>query len=122
MLSGCDSRESGSSGKHGKVAGKDREKQERYSLEKLVDKTAVPAFIWGTVSDDAVPVENSLLLLEQFAKVRIPVEYHLYPYGVHGLSLATEEVQELEEHRYADPHVARWLEESVHWLEEIIIE
>ena len=105
-----------------RLAGKDREKQERYSLEKLVDKTAVPAFIWGTVSDDAVPVDNSLLLLEKFTKVRRPVEYHLYPYGVHGLSLATEEVQELEEHRYPDPHVARWLEESVHWLEEVIIE
>ncbi len=64
---------------------------ERLSLEKCVDINTVPAFIWHTVSDEIVPVENSLLLAEAMQKINIPFELHIYPKGRHGLSLATEE-------------------------------
>lgn len=103
-----------------RLAGEDREAQKRYSLELHVDQDAIPAFIWGTAADDGVSVENSLLLLAALTKAKIPVEYHLYPYGVHGLSLATEEVAEREKDRYPDMHVARWIQECRYWMDEII--
>lgn len=101
-----------------RLAGEEREKQERYSLEKLVSADTVPAFLWGTASDTTVPVQNSLLMLDALSKYQVPMEYHLYPYGIHGLSLATEEVRQPEKQRFPDSHVARWFEESIHWMEE----
>ncbi len=50
-----------------------------------------PTFLWHTVTDDCVPVENSLLFFNALRKLEIPVEMHLYPVGGHGLSLANEE-------------------------------
>ena len=103
-----------------RLAGEDPQAQEIYSLEKKVDETCTPVFLWGTFADDAVPVENSLLLLCELAKHKIPVEYHLFPDGKHGLSLATEEVQELEKNRKPDTHIARWMPLCLEWLDHVM--
>ena len=44
-------------------------------------------------------------------------EMHLYPRGVHGLSLATPEVDEPAKHRLADPHIAGWFGQCLEWLD-----
>ena len=103
-----------------RLAGEDLKEQEVYSLEKCVDADTVPVFLWGTFADDAVPVENSLLLLKELAKNKIPVEYHLFPDGMHGLSLATEEVQEPEKNRKPDAHIARWMPLCLEWLDHVM--
>ena len=59
---------------------------ERVSLEKQVTEHTPKAFIWHTYTDDTVPVENSLLLISAMKKYDIPVEFHMYPVGGHGLS------------------------------------
>ena len=61
------------------------------SLEKRVNQDTVPAFIWHTYEDNAVPVENSLLMTMALRKYNIPCEFHMYRKGCHGLALATEE-------------------------------
>ncbi len=58
----------------------------RNSLEYQVSKNTPKAFIWHTYTDDCVPVENSLLLISAMKKYDIPVEFHMYPVGGHGLS------------------------------------
>ncbi len=103
-----------------RLAGKEMQKQERYSLEKYVDKDCVPTFLWGTFADKLVPVENSLLLLNELAKNKIPAEYHLFPNGVHGLSLADEEVAEPAKQRNPDVHIARWMNLCLEWLDHIM--
>lgn len=60
------------------------------SLEKQVSKDTPKAFIWHTYTDDCVPVENSLLLISAMKKYEIPVEFHMYPVGGHGLSTCDE--------------------------------
>ena len=59
---------------------------ELLSLEKQVTEYTPPAFIWHTYTDQSVPVQNSLLLIEAMKKYEIPVEFHMYPVGKHGLS------------------------------------
>lgn len=59
---------------------------EKVSLEKQVTEYTPEAFIWHTYTDDCVPVENSLLLISAMKKNNIPVEFHMYPTGGHGLS------------------------------------
>ena len=62
----------------------------RNSLELQVTKDTPKAFIWHTYTDDCVPVENSWLLMQAMKKYDIPVEFHMYPQGGHGLSTCDE--------------------------------
>ncbi|ETP72043.1 esterase/lipase [Lachnospiraceae bacterium JC7] len=87
-----------------------------FSLEKQVHETTPEAFVWQTMTDDSVPVQNSILFVEAMVEHDIKVEYHMYPAGVHGLSLATKEVETPDKGRYPDIHVADWLERAVDWL------
>lgn len=88
-----------------------------FSLETYVDSRTPPAFIWHTAGDSTVMVQNSLCFARCLADKGVPFEMHIYPYGEHGLSLATMEVEEPEKHRYADAHVAGWFEQCVQWLD-----
>ena len=87
-----------------------------FSLELQVRETAVPCYVWHTETDLSVPVQNTLLLIGAYAAQGIPAEYHLFPRGVHGLSLADEETEEKEKGRYRDPHVAEWFSEAAEWI------
>lgn len=58
------------------------------SLEMRVTEETPPAFIWHTFTDESVPVENSLLLVSALRRAGVSVEFHMYPAGGHGLSLA----------------------------------
>ena len=62
----------------------------KMSLENQVNQDTPPAFLWHTFEDGCVPVENSLLLVGALRKQGIPTEFHMYPRGGHGLSLANE--------------------------------
>lgn len=67
------------------------EKKKALSLEHCVTEMVPPVFLWHTLTDNLVPVENSLLFFEALHKHNVPVELHIYPVGGHGLSLATKE-------------------------------
>ncbi len=67
-----------------------------YSLEKHVTPDTPPAFLWHTITDDAVPVENSLLFMQSCKQAHVPCELHLFPEGPHGLSTADEIWQKAE--------------------------
>lgn len=87
-----------------------------FSLEEWVDETTKPVFLWHTASDRDVPVENSLLFAQALARAKVPFALHVYPFGEHGLSLATKEVDEPEKNRLSDPQVATWFELCLTWL------
>lgn len=91
------------------------DKQIFFSLEKHVGAHVPPAFIWHTAADQTVPVENSLLFAAALSAAKVPFELHIFPNGMHGLSLATEEVA--EPGREPDPHVAQWVSLCAKWLD-----
>lgn len=74
------------------LCGNDADKTEReyFSLEKHVTENTPPAFIWQTVEDDLVPVENSMLFAEACRKAGAPYAYYAFPHGWHGLSVCNE--------------------------------
>ncbi len=86
------------------------------SLEKQVSGETPPTFIWHTQEDKSVPVENTLLFAGALHRAGVTMEMHVYPYGKHGASLATQEVS-TDETDYDDPHLATWHGLSVQWLE-----
>ena len=60
------------------------------SLEKQVKDDTPPCFLWQTVTDELVPVENSYLFAEPLRKHGITHAHHAFSKGGHGLSLAHE--------------------------------
>ena len=64
---------------------------DQLSLERHVTRVVPPTFIWHTVSDELVPVQNSIMFASALIDVGVSVELHLYPRGGHGLALATQE-------------------------------
>lgn len=88
-----------------------------FCLENHITSQTPPAFLWHTADDETVPVQNTLLYSGALAEQQVPCEVHIFPHGVHGLSLATPEVDEPEKGRIADPYVARWLELCLRWLD-----
>jgi acetyl esterase/lipase len=77
----------------------------RLSLEESVDARSSPAFLWHTADDEAVPVENSLLLAMALRRHRAPFELHVFPHGRHGLGLAQD-----------CPGVATWTGLCARWI------
>ncbi|HBP38375.1 MAG TPA: alpha/beta hydrolase [Clostridiales bacterium] len=61
------------------------------SIENRVDRRTPPAFIWHTADDEAVPVENSLMLASSLAARQISFACYIYPHGRHGLGLAADQ-------------------------------
>ena len=63
-----------------------------FSLELKVTDQTPSTFLWHTVDDQAVPVENSELFYQALKKNHVIVDLHLYHKGVHGISLGTKAV------------------------------
>lgn len=68
-----------------------QEMKEQVSLEDKVGKHTPKTFLWHTFTDPVVPFWNSFRFAEALGKAGVPMEYHLYPQGGHGLSLANEQ-------------------------------
>ncbi|MDE6661641.1 MAG: alpha/beta hydrolase [Anaeroplasmataceae bacterium] len=86
------------------------------SLETQVTKeNVVDLFLWGTYTDQAVPVENSLRLIEAYRKAEGNVEYHLFPFGAHGLSVANSSSSEGVKDKES-PYISRWVDFADSWI------
>ena len=81
-----------------------------FSLEKQVGPKTPPVFLWHTVNDEAVPVENSFLMAQALGRAGVEYELHLFPEGRHGLGLCS-----IDDRRNA--YVGHWRELCAQWLE-----
>lgn len=88
----------------------DRAEHQRFGLEEKITPDTPPVFVWHTMEDTTVPVENTLLLLAALRKNHVPCEAHLFEKGVHGTSISTAEVDAASAHR------AHWVQLAVEWL------
>lgn len=79
-----------------------------YSPDKWVTAETPPVFLWHTVNDQSVPVENSLEFAKQLRKYQVPFELHLFSDGRHGLGLANE-----------NPEVSQWTALLQSWLKKM---
>ena len=89
---------------------------EKMSIEKQDLKDVPPVFMWHTSYDNAVPLENSLYLATELIKARKPVEYHIFPGDVHGMSLADWRTR--SETRVRDTTAVQWISLLHAWMEE----
>ena len=85
---------------------------QRFTLEDKITPVTPPVFVWHTMEDETVPVENTLLLLNALHKAGVPCEAHLFEKGCHGTSISTPEVDADSAHRN------RWVKLAVEWLDD----
>lgn len=90
---------------------------ETVSIEKRVTRRTPPVFLWHTVDDTTVPVENSLLLDKALEARGVDHELHLYPHGSHGQSLADRTVYAPENMRKLSVSCAVWVFHCDAWLQ-----
>ena len=84
--------------------------QQCFSLEDKITPQTPPVFVWHTMEDGSVPVENTLMLVSALHKAGVPCEAHLFEKGGHGTSISTPEVNADDAHRH------HWVELAVEWL------
>jgi acetyl esterase/lipase len=80
------------------------------SNELQVTAQTPPTFLWHTVEDKTVPVENSMLFAEALRKNGVPFDLHIYEKGRHGMGLGTRDPN--PEKRHA------WTRDLAFWLQE----
>jgi acetyl esterase/lipase len=75
------------------------------SNEEHVTKETPPTFLVHTMTDAAVPVENSMMFAAALRKAGVPFEFHLYERGPHGFGLGGK-----------DPILSSWPTRCADWL------
>lgn len=90
-----------------------------WKAQDTLTESGKPTFIWQTITDQTVPVKNSLLYATKMQELGLPFELHLFSSGPHGLSLATYQVQEPGGSKYLNEQVSKWWELCLNWLTQI---
>ena len=96
------------------LCGDDAELRSAMSLENHIRDDLPPFFIWHTVEDASVPVQNSLLLTSALAEHKVPYELHLFARGGHGSSTCTAEVNTPNRHN------SIWVSLCTDWLADVL--
>jgi acetyl esterase/lipase len=60
------------------------------SAEDHVTPMSPPAFVFTTNDDDVVPSKNSVLYVSACQRAGVPVEFHMFEHGHHGVGLADD--------------------------------
>lgn len=96
----------------------DKKIMDKVSLENQVNEDCPPAFLWHTYTDELVPVENSIYMINSLTEKKIPFEVHIYPKGHHGLSLANRQVARGD--GGVVTCVQDWIKHAIRWIDEEI--
>ena len=84
-----------------------------FSLDKQVSEKTCPVYVWHTVTDGSVPVENTIKLITALQQHKVSFECHIFPEGPHGISVCTEETKSY------NPYNSRWMPLSIEWLAKV---
>lgn len=92
----------------------DEQDLKAYDLTSFVDEHTPPMFVWHTVEDVLVDVEQSLRLGVSLRQHQIPFELHLFEKGEHGLALCDRTTARKASHH--NSHVIHWFTLCEEWL------
>ncbi len=101
------------------LCGEDEALRRRLSAETLVTEKSAPAFIFHTATDNAVPVQNSLLMALAYEAKGVPFSLHIFERGNHGLALGKDStIAAYNDFGDYSGDFAQWVPLSLHWLAE----
>ena len=85
------------------------------SFDQWVSEKTPPTFLSHTFADELVDVRHANALADH----QIPFELHVFPTGIHGLSLANLSTTSYTEPKMLNAHAAHWADLCVEWLKEL---
>ena len=88
--------------------------QHKLSLENSVSPDTVPTFLWHTMEDTVVPVENTLQYAVALRRNGVRFEAHIFECGPHGLSTCDEHTAYNPAVTYPDN--TPWLQHALNFL------
>ena len=83
------------------------------SNELHVTTNTPPTFLFHTVEDPGVLVDNSLLFAEALRKAKVPFDLHIYERGPHGMGLGFKVYA-----TYEPGKIHPWTQDCVFWLKQ----
>jgi len=89
---------------------------QQYDVLGWVTGNFPPTFLWHTFTDPAVPVKNSLRLGLALADAGVMTEMHIFPAGVHGLSLANAQTCAPQQTQLIQPECQIWPQLAARFL------
>lgn len=90
------------------------EELKKFSIASAVTPNTSPMFLWHTVEDETVPVEGTLKLGLALTAAGVNYQMSIYPYGPHGIALATEVSKGAGSH--VQPIASSWTSEADTWM------
>ncbi len=85
------------------------------SNELHVTKDTPPCFLFHTVADPHVPVENSLMFADALRKAQVPFSLQVYENGGHGIGLGFRPYAKYER---GEGKLHPWTDNCIFWLKE----
>jgi acetyl esterase/lipase len=82
-----------------------------------VTATMPPTFMWTTLEDQLIDVEDSLDFAKMLSRHKIVYEYHVFEKGNHGLSLGDKSVGYSKETIQEHFNTTKWVDLALNWLE-----
>ena len=92
------------------------ENHQQYSVLNWVTANYPPTFLWHTFTDGLVPVQNSIRMAHALADAGVLTEMHIFPEGVHGLSLCNEQTARPGADELIVPECQCWPELAARFL------
>lgn len=83
-----------------------------------VDKNTCPCFLFATRTDNIVPIENSLKMMDALTQAGVSYESHIYAYGPHGFSTGDSSIQGKDTGLCG--RALNWVEDSIGWLKDVL--
>lgn len=81
-----------------------------FSPAQNVTRDTPPCFVWQTVEDTAVVVENALVFADALRHAGVPFDLHLYQKGKHGIGLGSKDLDRAKLHP--------WTSDCAYWLQQ----
>lgn len=88
---------------------------DKLSIERHIPNDFPESFMWHTQTDESVNIRNSLVLYNAFVDKNINCEYHIFPRGSHGMSLADDSMTVGGKY-LKDDYIHQWTTYLVNWL------
>ncbi len=88
----------------------------KLNLHTAVSKNTPQTFLCHTFRDQVVPVEDSMKFASAMVEAGVPCELHIFPNGLHGMSLGTPEAAGTVG---ADASFAQWSTLAIRWLKRL---
>ncbi|MCF0105327.1 MAG: alpha/beta hydrolase [Holdemanella sp.] len=76
-----------------------------------INEDTPSTFIWQTFNDEIIDVSKTIEYVNALYKKKIACEFHLFDKGIHGISLATEDVT-----KHLDMHIQHWTQLAIEWI------